>query len=111
MKPIINFEDFAKLDIRVGKVLTVVAPEWSRKLLELTVDFGEEIGQRTILAGIKEWYQPEDIEGKTMLFLVNLEEKKMGQGVSQGMMIAADDGQKAIVIELPDDLKAGTIIR
>lgn len=90
MTDTITFNDFLKLDLRVGTILTVSVPEWSEKLLELRVDFGSEIGERTILAGIRKWYQPEQLEGKQSLFIVNLPARKMGEGVSEGMLLAAD---------------------
>ncbi len=111
MKSSIQYQDFDKLDIRVGTVVAAQAPEWSRKLLELTVDFGSEIGERSILSGVKEWYQPEDFMNKKFAFLINLEEKKMGEGVSQGMMLMGDQDDRAYAIELPDELNPGAIIR
>lgn len=110
MKDTIHYEDFAKLDLRMGKVLAVEVPEWSEKLIQLTVDFGEEIGQRTIMAGIKAWYEPADLEGKTLVFVVNLAERKMGQGVSQGMMLAAD-GDKPLPLTVLESVEPGTLIR
>jgi methionyl-tRNA synthetase len=111
MKPTINYPDFEKLDLRVGCVVAANVPAWSNKLLELTVDFGAEIGQRTILTGIKEWYQPEDLQGKHFPFIVNLAERKMGEGVSQGMMMMADSDERPTIFELPSDILPGTVIR
>lgn len=110
MKPTIEYPDFDKLDIRVGKIIAATEPEWSRKLLEYTVDFGEKIGERKILSGVKEWYKPEDFVGKKYLFLVNLAEKKMGEGVSQGMMLMADDG-RPVALPVLADVSPGTIVR
>ena len=90
MKNTIDYSDFDKLDLRVGKVVAAKAPAWSEKLLEFTVDFGEEIVQKTILSGIRQWYSPEEFVGKNYCFVINLAERKMGEGVSQGMMIMAD---------------------
>lgn len=91
MKPTITFPDFEKLDIRVGTILTASLPEWSEKLIELQVDFGEEIGMKTIFSGIRAFFQPEDLQGKQSIFLINLPPRKMGPGVSEGMMLLADD--------------------
>jgi len=85
IKELIAFEDFEKLDIRVGTITAVSEVEKSNKLMKLTVDFGDHI--RTILAGIKqERENPDEIEGKQALFVVNLPERKMAGEVSQGML-------------------------
>lgn len=115
MKATIEYADFEKLDIRVGLVTAATAPDWSRKLLQFTVDFGVEIGVKTILSGISQWYAPEDFVGKKYPFIINLAERKMGQGVSQGMMLMADsmiDGEEQpTVTALPDQIAPGTVIR
>ena len=110
MKDIIEYPDFAKLDIRIGEITEVKVPEWSRKLLELTVNFGEEIGERTILSGIRNWYTPEDFEGKKAMFIVNLAERKMGEGVSQGMMLMADESEKPLPLFVPESAALGTVV-
>ena len=115
MKTTIEYSDFEKLDIRVGAITAAEAPEWSPKLLQFTVDFGAEIGTKVILSGIKKWYSPEVFIGKKYPFIVNLAERKMGQGVSQGMMLMADavvDGEELpTVTALPDQIEPGTVIR
>ncbi len=111
MKPAISYPDFEKIDIRIGKILSASAPEWSKKLLRFEVDFGEEIGNRVIFSGIKEWYSPEDFIGKNLPFLVNLEPKKMGDEESQGMMIMADGEEKPVVFGLGDEVQPGTVVR
>ncbi len=110
-KDTIEFADFLKLDLRVGRVLTATIPDWSEKLIELKVDLGPEWGERTILAGVKDWVEPAELEGKNFIFLANLAEKKMGPAASQGMMLAADDGQRAVLLPVSDKLEPGTIIR
>lgn len=89
MKSIISFEDFAKLDLRVGTVIECVEKEGSDKLLRLTVDFGEE-GQKTILSGIKKWYSPADLKDKQFIFVINLEPRKIMDEYSEGMLLAAE---------------------
>ncbi len=85
IKDLIGFEDFEKLDIRVGTILSVVEVAQSNKLMKLTVDFGDHT--RSILAGIKqERSNPQQIENKQALFVVNLAERKMAGEVSQGML-------------------------
>ena len=85
IKPLITYEDFEKLDIRVGTITTVSEVEKSDKLMKLTVDFGDH--SRSILAGIKqERENPREIEGKQALFVVNLPDRKMAGELSQGML-------------------------
>lgn len=118
MKPAITYPDFAKLDIRVGTVLACSAPEWSKKLLRLEVDFGAEIGKRVIFSGIKEWYTPDDFVSKQFPFLINLEPKKMGPEESQGMMLMMDtldgnydDEQKPTMFVVPKGVESGAVVR
>jgi methionine--tRNA ligase beta chain len=111
MKDTIQYSDFEKLDLRVGKIIEATTPDWSEKLLEFKVDFGQEIGIKTVLSGIKKWYQPEEFINKHYPFIVNLAERKMGPGVSQGMMMMADTEERPIVFELVDDIETGTVIR
>src|SRR5688572_28691988 len=103
MKDRIEYPDFAKVDLRVGKVARATLPEWSEKLLQFEVDFGSEIGTRTIFSGIRAHYKPEDIEGKKYVFVVNMQKKKMGEHESDGMMIMVD-GETPILIPLDDSL-------
>jgi tRNA-binding EMAP/Myf-like protein len=79
--------------------------------LELKVDFGQEIGRRTILAGVKNYYTPDELKGNNYLFVVNLAEKKMGPGVSQGMILMVDVEGEPRKFELPDELGPGTLVR
>jgi methionyl-tRNA synthetase len=111
MKPTITYPDFDKLDLRVGKVTAAEAPAWSEKLLQFTVDFGEEIGEKTILSGVKAWFSPDDFVGNHYAFVVNLAERKMGEGVSQGMMLMADENGTPIPFAITSDVKPGQIIR
>jgi len=85
IKELIAFEDFEKLDIRVGTITTVSEVKNSDKLMKLTVDLGDHI--RSVLAGIKqERENPYEIEGKQALFVVNLPDRKMAGEISQGML-------------------------
>jgi tRNA-binding protein len=85
IKDLISFEDFEKLDIRIGTIVSVSEIEKSNKLMKLEVDFGDHI--RSILAGIKqERENPKEIEGKQALFVVNFPERKMAGELSQGML-------------------------
>lgn len=85
IKETITIDEFEKLDIRVGTITSVTEVAKSNKLMKLTVDFGDHT--RSILAGIKqERENPQEIEGKQALFVVNLPERKMAGEVSQGML-------------------------
>ena len=85
VKGIVSFEDFEKLDIRVGTIVSVSEVEKSNKLMKLMVDFGDHT--RSILAGIRhERENPKEIEKKQALFVLNLPEKKMAGEISQGML-------------------------
>jgi methionyl-tRNA synthetase len=98
--PTIEFEDFAKLDLRIAKIIKAEHVEGAEKLLQLTVDIGDET--RNIFAGIKSAYAPEALEGKLTLVIANLAPRKMRFGVSEGMVLAAGPGGKDIWVLSPD---------
>ena len=110
-KPEFSYEEFGKMDFRVGRVDKVEMPDWSTKLLRLEVDFGEEVGKRVIFSGIRKWYGVADLEGKQFIFLVNMAVKKMGDEQSQGMMIMADTEEKPIIIPLQTEVPNGVVVR
>lgn len=85
-KSIISYEEFNKLDMRVGTVVNASKVEKSTKLIKLEVNFGSF--ERVILTGMQEWYTPEDFINKQFIFLVNLEPRKMMGMESQGMILA-----------------------
>jgi methionyl-tRNA synthetase len=109
-KPIINYEDFSKLDIRIATVISAEAVEGADKLLKITLDVGDEIGERTIAAGIKAWYSPEDLVGQQIVYLANLAPRELRGVVSQGMLLAAGD-TTAILIQPTKSVDSGTKIR
>ncbi len=111
MKQDISFDQFVALDIRVGRVTAATAPDWSEKLLEFTVDFGAEIGVRTILSGIKKYYEPDTFVGNCYPFVINLAPKKMGESESHGMMLMADGEQAPVIIPIANTIMPGTVIR
>jgi len=100
-----TIDDFAKLDLRIAKILNAELVEGADKLLKLTVDIGE-LGTRTIFAGIRAAYEPAQLIGRLTLVFANLKPRKMRFGVSEGMVMAAgsDDaaGEKKIFILSPD---------
>src|SRR5947209_6705771 len=97
MKPIITYDDFTKLDLRVGKVIHAERKEGSNKLLRLTVNFGDE-GERVILSGLYPSSEPEDLINKLFVFILNLEPRKIMGEESQGMILAAD-GEKPLPLK------------
>ena len=101
----ITFDDFAKLDFRVAKILKAEHVEGADKLLQLTLDLGEATGgvQKNVFAGIKTAYSPEEIEGRLTVVVANLAARKMRFGISEGMVLAAGPGDKDIFLLQPDD--------
>ena len=97
----IEFPDFAKVDLRVVKIVKAEHVEGADKLLQLTLDLGGET--RNVFAGIKSAYNPEDLEGKLTVMVANLTPRKMRFGVSEGMVLAAGPGGKDLFILNPDD--------
>lgn len=95
----VSVDDFFKLDIRVVKILEAARMENSEKLVKLVVDIGEE--QRQILAGIGQSYSPEDLIGKEVVAIVNLEPRKMMGEESQGMILATGDDLSNITLIQP----------
>ena len=111
----IKYEDFAKLDLRVGKVLEATIHPDADKLLVLQVDLGTE--KRQIVAGIKKYYSPEQLVGKWIVVVANLEPRDLRGVTSHGMLLAAKDtaapelgldGSLALLTVLPDLVRAGS---
>jgi methionyl-tRNA synthetase len=101
MKPEITYDDFAKLDIRIGKVLEAEKLPKSKKLLKLKIDTG--IDQRTILSGIANHFEPESLIGKQVTVLVNLAPRKMMGIESEGMVLMAEDANGDLKLVQPED--------
>ena len=97
----IEFEDFAKIDLRIARIVKAEHVEKANKLLRLTLDIGNET--REVLAGIKSAYAPENLEGKLTVMVANLKPRKMKFGTSAGMVLAAGPGGKDLWILNPDD--------
>jgi methionyl-tRNA synthetase len=110
LKKEITFEDFDKLDIRVGKVLTAEKMEKSNKLLKLTVDTG--IDKRTVLSGIAQHYTPEQMIGKQVTLIVNLAPRKMMGIESQGMILMAEDASGQLKLVQPsEEVFPGAVVK
>lgn len=106
-----SFEDFMKMDIRLGKILSAQKVEKADKLLQLTVDTG--IDTCTIISGIAEHYSPEDIVGKTVSVLVNLAPRKIRGVESQGMILMAEnsEGKLSFIVPEKENFEPGSEIR
>lgn len=100
IKYMISFKDFEKIDLRVAKVLTAEKIEGSKKLIKLEIDLGKE--KRIIIAGIGQFYQPEDLIGREIIVVANLEPKKIMGIESQGMLLAGHSEDGEIALLLPD---------
>ncbi|BFM06261.1 methionine--tRNA ligase [Halioxenophilus aromaticivorans] len=96
----INFDDFAKVDLRIAKIVKADHVKGANKLLQLTLDAGEG-HTRNVFSGIKSAYQPEDLEGKLTVLVANLAPRKMKFGISEGMVLAAGPGGKDIYLLEP----------
>jgi methionine--tRNA ligase beta chain len=105
----ITFDYFRKLDIRIGKILSAEKIEGADKLLKLEIDFGIE--KRQIVAGIAETYQPDQLLGKEVPVLMNLETRKIRGTESQGMILAADAGGKPVLMHPDREVPPGSVVR
>lgn len=111
----IGIDDFAKVEMKVAKVLECNHVEGADKLLQFTLDVGDvnEQGEkqtRNVFSGIAKFYQPEELQGKTVICVTNLAPRKMKFGISEGMILSAEkDGQLTVVL-LPDSMVAGATL-
>ncbi|MDG1687742.1 MAG: methionine--tRNA ligase [Gammaproteobacteria bacterium] len=106
----ISFDEFAKIDLRVAKIINAEHVEGADKLLRLTLDMGLE--QRQVFAGIKSAYSPKDLIGKQTVMVANLAPRKMRFGLSQGMVLAAGPGGKDLfILNLDQGAQAGMKVK
>ena len=105
----ISFDEFQKLDLRVGKITEANQIPSSRNLIRMIVDFGTE--KRQAVAGLLQWYKPEDLVGKKCAFILNLQRRKMMGVESQFMIFAAEDDKGNVVVLQPEkDIVEGSKI-
>ena len=102
MEPEIQYDDFKKVDIRIGTVIAVERVPETDKLLKCTIDFGPEIGERTIVSGIAQWKSPEDLVGGQLPYVINLAPRMLRGIESAGMLLAASDEDGAVVLLRPE---------
>jgi methionine--tRNA ligase beta chain len=105
----ITFEDFKKLDIRIGRILLAEKVEGADKLIRLEIDLGTE--KRQVVAGIAEFYQAEQLIGKEIPVLINLEPRTIRGTESHGMILAADDEGKAVLLHPEKEVPPGSVVR
>lgn len=110
MKPEIQYPDFEKLDMRVAQIKNVEDIEGADKLYKLSVYLGEDIGERTLCAGIKEHYSKDELKGKKIIVLVNLAPRKLRGIESQGMLLATStkNHEKVILLSPEKDIEIGS---
>ena len=108
-KPNISYDDFAKLDIRVGKIIEAEKVAKTKKLIKLTIDTG--IDTRTVVSGIAEHFTPEQVIGRQVTILVNLEPKALKGIESQGMILMAENADGALQFVAPqNEVKPGSVV-
>ena len=107
----ITYEDFMKLEIKIGTIKSAERVEGADKLVKLIMDMGEGDENRQLVAGIAEYYEPEKLIGKQIPVLVNLEPKEFRGLESQGMILAADVDGKAILLHPDNEIKPGSNVR
>ncbi|MEK6971139.1 MAG: tRNA-binding protein [Thermoproteota archaeon] len=105
----ITYDDFAKLDIRIAKIISIEKISGKTKIVKGIVDLGSE--KRDLIIGGAEFYQPEDLIGKTVVAIVNLEAKKIAGIESNAMLLAADLNDKPFWLTVTDDVPLGTKIK
>lgn len=104
----ISFTDFKKLEMKVGTVKKVIEIPNSKKLLKMQVDIGGALKQ--VVAGLKAYYKPEELEGKQFVFVTNLEPAKLMGELSEIMILAAVEGDKVVLIRPEKEISNGAII-
>lgn len=105
----INFEDFKKLELAVAKILEAERVEGSDKLIKLKVGLGEK--EKQIVAGIGREYKPEELLGKEIVVVVNLEPRKLMGMESQGMLLAADVSGRPVLLIPEKDVPPGSVVK
>jgi tRNA-binding protein len=105
---LIDINEFYKIDLRVGLVKEAERIPGSKKLLRLVVDLGTE--SRQIIAGLAEWYNPQDFLGKYVIVVANLKPKKFMGYESQGMILATCDSEKPIILTVAGEARPGSKI-
>jgi methionyl-tRNA synthetase len=109
VKPEVALDDFVKLDLRAGKVLSCSKHPNASKLLVMNIDTGDRV--RQVVSGIAEIVQPEALPGKTLIVVANLQPVKLRGILSEGMILCGENNGKPVLIELPSSLEAGSPVK
>lgn len=105
---LIKYEDFERVDFRVGEIVEATKVEGSEKLIKLKVDLGEELGTKQAFSGIYQWYKPEELVGKKTVFVVNIEPKIVMGELSEVMIFATNDDDNMSILSLDREVKNGS---
>ena len=105
----VNYDDFQKLDLRVAKILKIEEIPGKSRIVKGEIDLGDET--RDVIIGGAEFYEPEDMLGKTVIVVANLESKKMGGVESNAMLLAADINNKPFWLTVDSEVPSGTKIK
>jgi methionyl-tRNA synthetase len=107
----LDFESFMKVELRVGKIVSVEDHPNADRLYVVKLDDGSDDG-RTICAGIKKYYSVDELLGKNVVFVANLKPRPLRGVVSEGMMLAADDGNEAVrLVTIDGEIASGSLVR
>lgn len=102
----VSFDEFKRLDVRVGTIVHVERLKRTRKLYKILVDVGE-LGTRQTISSLVDYYTPEELLGKKVIFLANLRSAKFAGEVSRGMLLAAEKGERLGLLSLDRDVPNG----
>ena len=105
----VTYDDFAKLDLRVAKIVSTESIQGKSRIIKGTIDLGDE--KRDVIIGGAQYYQPEDIVGKTVIVIANLEPKTMAGVESNAMLLAADVDDKPYWLTVTEDVPLGSPIK
>lgn len=106
----VSYDDFAKLDIRVAKIIAAESIEGKSRIIKGRIDLGND-DLRDVIIGGAQYYQPEDMIGKTVIVITNLEPKKMAGVESNAMLLAADVGDKPFWLTVNENVPLGSRIK
>lgn len=106
---LISIDDFAKVDLRVAEIVAAERIEGADRLLKLRLDLGNE--QRQVVAGIAQYYQPEELTGQKVIMVANLKPAKLRGVLSEGMVLAAKDGDRLVLSTVSGDIPNGTRVK
>jgi methionyl-tRNA synthetase len=106
---LISMDDFAKVDLRVAEIVAAERIEGADRLLKLRLDLGNE--QRQVVAGIAQYYQPEELTGQKVIMVANLKPAKLRGVLSEGMVLAAKDGDRLVLSTVSGDIPNGTRVK